>query len=374
MAQRIVLHIGAPKTGTTYLQAVLFQNKAALADAGILVPGHHRREHGYAATGIRQPRNGRRRADWERLLGEARDWPGTVVLSNEWFSMASAHNAERALKELGDVESHVVFTARDFVAQVPAAWQENLKLGISTSLDEFVASLDADLGRWRWSVLDPALVLERWRGDLPAERLHVVTVPTSGSDPTLLWRRFAQACGIPADACDTDVSQARESVSVEAARLLQLVGPELREAVDADTGHWSVGYRWLQQYLSHELLGPRRGRKIRLRDGDLVALRARSEASVKSLTTAGYDVVGDLVDLTSAEPAPDAVHPDEVTDTEVLDVAMGLVADLLRDVRAESQRATAAEKSLRAWRAGAAPKRPERVRLLRRVRRLVARA
>ncbi|HET6562920.1 MAG TPA: hypothetical protein VFG72_13675 [Marmoricola sp.] len=359
MALRIVLHIGAPKTGTTYLQRLLFQNQAPLAEAGVLVPGR-RRLHASAATSIRQPPNGPHRVDWERLVAESQAWPGTVVLSNEWFCMANARSARRALSELGDVEKHVVFTARDFVAQVPAAWQESLKLGISTRLEEFVSSLETDRGRWRWSVLDPALVLERWRNDLPAEHLHVVTVPPTGSEPTLLWRRFAEACGFPADACDTEVSQTRESVSVEAARLLQLAGPRLRDALDADTSHWSEAYRWIQRYLSHDLLGPRGGRKIRLRERDVDALRTRSESSVKSLTAAGYDVVGDLDDLTSAEPAADAVHPDDVTDAEVLDVALPLLAQLLGDVRAENQRASEAERRLRATSADAGREHPGR--------------
>ena len=37
----IYLHIGAPKTGTTYLQDMLWANKDVLERAGVLVPGHY---------------------------------------------------------------------------------------------------------------------------------------------------------------------------------------------------------------------------------------------------------------------------------------------------------------------------------------------
>jgi hypothetical protein len=347
MAERIVLHIGAPKTGTTFLQAVLFHNQARLADSGVLVPGRNRRDHGFAATGIRQPADGPRRADWERLVAQAHDWPGTVVISNEWFSMAGTRNARRALRELGDTETHILFTARDFVSQVPAAWQETLKLGVPTTLEEFVASLDSDRGRWRWSVLDPALVLERWGGLLPPEHVHVVTLPVNGSDPSLLWKRFARVCGIEPDDCETRLDQARESISVESARLLQEMGPLLREAVNADSGHWSEPYVWIQQYLSHGMLVPRRGGKIAMRPEDLAALRERSHATVRSLAEAGYDIVGDLHDLTAAETPAKARRPEEVTDREMLEVAMPLVADLLGRVRRETRRANEAERRLR---------------------------
>jgi len=37
-APRAVVHVGAPKTGSTYLQAVLWRNRAALRAAGVLYP------------------------------------------------------------------------------------------------------------------------------------------------------------------------------------------------------------------------------------------------------------------------------------------------------------------------------------------------
>jgi hypothetical protein len=347
MAERIVLHIGAPKTGTTFLQAVLFHNRARLADAGVLVPGRNRLDHGLAATGARQAAGGPHRPDWERLVAEAHDWPGAVVFSNEWFCLADGHHARRALRDLGDAETHIVFTARDFVRQVPAAWQEMLKLGVSTTLEEFVASLDSSRSRWRWSVLDPAAVLERWQGP-PPEHVHVVTVPVDGSDPSLLWKRFARACGIEPDDCEIQLDQSRESVSVESARLLQQMGPLLRQAIDADTGHWAEPYVWIQQYLSHGLLVPRRGGKIKMRDEDVATLRERSRATTLALTKSGYDVIGDLNDLTAAETPVEGRHPDEVTDREMLEVAMPLVADLLGRVRRETRRADQAERMLRA--------------------------
>lgn len=343
MAERIVLHIGAPKTGTTYLQAVLFQHKQQLREYGVLVPGRGRGTHGQAATGVRQGPQGNRYVDWERLVAEARAWPGTAVLSNEWFAMASRERTRAGLADLEDAEVHVVFTARDLVEQVPAAWQEMLKRGESSSLDDFVASLDATTGRWRWSVLDPAPALDTWCADLPPERVHVVTMPPRGSDPGLLWDRFARGCGLPPgarDACDASVSSgstARESLGAESARLLQLLGPRLLEAVDAEEAGWRAPFRWIQNYLAHDLMSPRGGSRLAMRPDDVAAVRERGRRSVQALQAAGYDIVGDLADLTSAQPASDARHPDDVSDAELLEVAMTLVADMLGRARADSR-------------------------------------
>jgi len=49
MATQVFLHIGLPKTGTTYLQSVLWGAKGALAKDGYLLPGKGHREHLWAA-------------------------------------------------------------------------------------------------------------------------------------------------------------------------------------------------------------------------------------------------------------------------------------------------------------------------------------
>ena len=39
MAERVLLHIGAPKAGTTFLQTILWKNRESLGAQGLLVPG-----------------------------------------------------------------------------------------------------------------------------------------------------------------------------------------------------------------------------------------------------------------------------------------------------------------------------------------------
>jgi len=237
-----------------------------------------------------------------------------------------------------------VFTARDFLGIAPAAWQERLKLGHASTLGEFIPTLDAPDERWSWWTLDPAEVLSRWGASLPPERVHVVTLPPSGSEPNLLWERFSGACGIPADVCDLSRTTANESLGAESAGLLERIGPRLRDAVDADTAPWTEQYRWLRRYVGHRLLVPRGGSKIALRDDDVARLRLRSGDSIDRLKTAGYDVVGDLSDLVAARIPASAVHPDDVSDTDLLDVASDVVVDLLRRARDESHRADQAER------------------------------
>ena len=104
-------------------------------------------------------------------------------------------------------------------------------------------------------------------------------------------------------------------------------------------GHWRGAYQWIQRYFSHELLVPPGGGQIALQPADFEAVRARSQRCVATLREAGYDVVGDLDDLMSATVPADARTPEDVTDSELLAVALPLLPELLAKVRSEHQRA-----------------------------------
>jgi hypothetical protein len=343
MTERVVLHIGAPKTGTTFLQEVLFANKARLEEHGILVPGKQWGFHAGAATGLRQGREGPRYGEWTRLLDALRAWPGqTAIVSCEWFPMATAEQTAEAVAQLQEIgELHVVATARDLVDQVPSAWQEMLKLGQASPIDAFVATMERPKGRWCWNVLDVADALDRWGADLPPEQVHVVTLPPRGAPPGTLWDRFAAACGLDPSWCSTDVKFARESIGVEAARLLELAGPALRSAVQTKTGRRNEAYVWIQRYLAHDMLLAYPGAKITPSDEQIQAVRERSLRSIDRLRGRGYSVVGDLADLTSSVLPDGARHPDTVTDAEVLAIATKLLPAMLDRLPEERRTAVA---------------------------------
>ena len=48
----MLLHIGLPKTGTTYLQQVVWGNRDRLESDGVFVPGFGHREHLWAALDL----------------------------------------------------------------------------------------------------------------------------------------------------------------------------------------------------------------------------------------------------------------------------------------------------------------------------------
>ena len=180
MARRVVLHIGLPKTGTTFLQTTMWHNRPLLRQQGVLYPGRHRLNHYNAFQEVRRGDSG---GAWSALVSELAGWPEVGLVSHEFFSMCSTAQVERVVADLSPAEVDLVVTVRSYVRQFPAVWQEALKMGGSASFDEFMD--DAFAGRlrgaWGWASQDVPRVLERWACGVPTGRIHVVTVPPPGA-------------------------------------------------------------------------------------------------------------------------------------------------------------------------------------------------
>lgn len=338
MAQRVHLHIGTPKSGTTYLQAALWANRTELAARGVLYPGDRPFDQNRASMDARQGRleeDGRKHARvWPRIRSEIAGFDGTAVLSNEWWVAAAEERAKAAVADLGGDAVHVVVSTRNFVRLVPAAWQESLKVGRGHALPDFAAGLDDPGNKWNWDVLDPARVATAWARLVGPERVHVVTVPEDPSTRGLLWERFARALGFEVGGLVLPAAPANESLSVQGARLLQDYGPALRDEVDAHTGgtpSWRARARWLRNTVVRKALVEVPGDPIGVDPTLHEALLERGAATVAALRDLGCDVVGDLSDLLGGTNRPGARHPDEVTADELVDAGRLLAVGLLRD-------------------------------------------
>lgn len=348
MADRIYVHIGAPKSGTTFIQTILWNNKERLATNGILLPGLRRYDHVEVANYVRSSAPSKSSAaTWRRINEQIRSWPGTVILSNEWFTLATSDQVRKFVDALRPAQVHIVFTARNFVYTVPAAWQEMLKLGVGQSFEEFYTAFDeSKAGRWGWKTMDASIVLPVWTGSVPVEQTHIVTVPPRSLGTGLLWERFAAVCGLNASAFRTDSAFANESIGAESARLLELIGPEIRHAVEADRGQPTSQYRFIRNYFSHSLLAPLGGTKIGVDSKYIAKLNTRSEATVNQLRDAGYAVEGNLDELRNGD-LPESLPPEKVEGEAVLSVALSIIPQLLGRIHKESRKSEMAAKKIK---------------------------
>ncbi len=335
MARRVFLHIGVPKTGTTFLQTAMWNNRASLERQGFLYPGSKRMDHYHAAQAVRDASARRPRHEkdaWTKLVQELSAWPGTGLVSHEFFSMATTAQAKAAVAALQPAEVHIVLTVRDYVRQFPAVWQEALKMGSPASLDQFMEkalAFDVQGGAWGWDSQDVPAVLDRWGQAVPAEQVHVITVPPPGAPRPLLWRRWCEVLEVDDAGFDMERSFGNESLGAAQAALLHRVVPHL----SGPLGPAPARHRWVRQYFGHEVLVPQRGERFGLRPKHAAELRSLSGAMTEAITQGGYSVVGDLADLVPAEGQPELPYPDDVDVDEVLEVAARAIEHMIRDVR-----------------------------------------
>ena len=329
MTERVYLHVGAPKSGTTYLQDVLETNRGRLADHGVLVVGRRRVDLVHAGMAVREdPRLDHlpRRAStaWDRLVTEVEDWAGPVaVISYELLAGATPEQAAKAVASLGDREVHVVLTTRDLARSLPSAWQERLKFGLTTPLEQWTPPPARVVrSEWGWRTLDPAGVAARWGEVLPPARVHLVPVPRTGPHEEL-WRRFAEACSLQDVAVDPPAQRANTALGAAAAEVLRAVN----EHVEAPVTGGRESARWLRDTLAEGVLAPLDDEPMTLTDAQLAEAEQLWTEIRPTLAEAGYSVHGDLDEI--APERPEGTLPGSTSTERRLEVAVAAIWELL---------------------------------------------
>jgi hypothetical protein len=334
---KVFLHIGEPKTGTTFLQQVMWGNRAVLAAQGVALPGHHPQDHYRASQdlrGLEKLRSdpaGSWAGEWEILAEQAKRAPTAAVISHELFSAADAGQAERAVRSLQPAEVHVILTVRDMATLLPAEWQESVKHRSVRSWQDWLGDVidresgDADRRRWWfWRVHDTLAILDTWARHVPAERVHVIITPPRGSSTGLLWERFAAVLGV--DPARADLSLARANTSLDVAEIEFL--RRLNQELPPDVPDWFYMWR-VKEGIAHRA-APRSdgGRLVLPADRDAWA-KEQAEALIAGLGDAGYDLVGDLGELRPRPVTEPGVDPSDQPAGQVLDAAVQAVVAMV---------------------------------------------
>ena len=142
MVERVFVHIGLPKTATSYLQTIIWSSRDELRARGVVVPGAERRDHLWASRTVREDHHQERApgGTGRRGPGSATSWPGPTA--RDWSATSSSplrqpEQAEAMVEALPTDEVHVVVTAREPLGLFTASWQESLKNGSTTPMADY---------------------------------------------------------------------------------------------------------------------------------------------------------------------------------------------------------------------------------------------
>lgn len=339
--RRIFLHIGAPKTGTTYLQDRLARNAKTLGQHGVSFPGrgvgtsaplfHFRAALDLLGQDWGGP-PGHAEGSWEALVRRVRRASGDVIISHEILAPAAAEQADRAKRELAgdDAEVHIVYTARDLGRQIPAAWQESVKQGRRWTYRAFTRRVKRRES-WFYRSFDLPSVLTTWSAGLPPEQVHVVTVPPRGSGGDLLWERFCAAVGMDPAWAPEESTRRNPSLGAAETTVLRRLNAELGRTARRTREFDELVRSYLAE---HELVG-RDSRPVPLPPGMYEWAAAETERWIEWVEASRVQVVGDVADLrfapTERGPRKGWGNPDKVAKAEQLDAALVALAAMTRE-------------------------------------------
>jgi hypothetical protein len=340
MSRVVYLHVGAPKTGTTYLQDRLAHNKVALRGHGVHYPlGLHASHFRPALDVLQRPWGGLQEdvdGEWDALAARVRRLSGTVVISHEILAGAKPDQVRRVMASLEGSEVHVVYSARDLARQIPAEWQEGVKHQRKVAFGSFLRQVQGAKRvkptLWFWRVQSLPDVLSRWSQGLPPARVHLVTVPQTGAPRDELWDRYCRAFCI--DPVWAPEESERENVSIGAAEtyLLRKLNRRLRQAELP-----SEDYRRLvRELVVHQTLAQRPNMtRVSLPPAAFGWAEEVAEEWVEWVRGSGIDVVGDVDELRPVLPADERwVNPDRPRRPEMVEAAVdALVALTLEAAR-----------------------------------------
>ena len=323
MADRVVLHIGSMKSGTSFIQSALMGNADVLRTSGYAYLGT---KFGRQSRAVRQvlahPRRPEQHPRWTDLAREAAEFEGHAgIISMEFLSFAKPGQVAALLKPFAGFEVQVVVTVRDQFRAIPAQWQTYARNLGQDEWETYLRAIDP-LTAVRGSrahttfhrAQDVAPLLTRWAKPAAVSRIDAVTVPPAGAPRDELWRRFCEVTGIPAEGTQLDGLHDNASLGYASCDYLRRLNAHLAQVRPRR-------YRKLVRPLAGRVLAPLRDQEARP-ELDLAGARLARDRNLEmraAFARLDCSVTGSLDDLPVPEdlsarptdvaaPAPGQVH------------------------------------------------------------------
>lgn len=367
MADRLVLHIGTQKSGTTYLQRVLEALAKPLRKSGVLYPtrlvgkrdiyNHEAAAYGLLGNAafpwVPRARALTQEPAWQSLVEKVRSWKGTAIVSGEALSVIDAQAAATLVRSLGVDNTHIVITARDLGRVLPSSWQQHIRNGRSTPFDTYLRQLTERRGageaserraRWEadpdqtfWRAYAIGSLVDRWAP--LAQHVSVVAVPRRGAAPDELWHRFADALGLGDALPHTPPSIDEVSANIGITEPETLVLAAINRAA-AEHSIPEQHLRALRGRISRDAFVPRidRGDPVRLPRSWVDTVRTWADEDVTELLSTQAQIIG-----TDDEMRVDAdiAVSDGPNTQQILDASGSALSLFAEEAFAAKQRETA---------------------------------
>jgi len=348
-----LVHIGFPKTGTTFLQGALSRARPELAAHGAVYPGkdrYHKAAGVYISRAV--PRRGDppvSEADWLKLVKQVNAaGDDRVIVSSEWLSETPIADVRRVVEDLGGERVHVVATLRPLVKIMPSAWQQYLQNGARLQYHRWLRGM---LLRPPYDRPTPSFwkrhrhdeILARWAEVAGAD--HVTAIVVDSTDHSTLLHQFESLLGLPDGLLVPEPPERdNRSLTWPEAEMLRLVNVRYRELEWPDSMYRTTVRQGVLRRLAE--LRPDLDSMPKLELPMWAAERASEIGAefAKNIADLGIRVVGDLDSLgaPTSSLAPTSMPPATLPASIAAEAVVAAIAGGIEAGQREGQAAALA--------------------------------
>ena len=202
---KLILHIGLMKTGTTYIQNILSENRKVIKKNGWIYPGDLlNQQHAFynilkSEISWIQKNYVANQARGEALIKLISEPSSNMIVSSEALSSVSQTGVDILFKSIKTGFSldnvHVIVTARSISKLIPSFWQQALKTGTTENLEEYTERFIS--GYWDPNTANHRIhnihyCLSTWSTYINPKNMHLVIVPDKENTKETLWETFSK--------------------------------------------------------------------------------------------------------------------------------------------------------------------------------------
>lgn len=340
MAERLILHVGFHKTGTTAIQASLFAAKPKLLEFGIDYAA--RASHG-AAWALSEKvwgwakRGGRLtpQTKWQKFVRKANKSPKTFMASSEFFTELTPSQIAKIKKDVRANKYEIIFTIRPLVKMLASSYQQYLKYGLKADYSSWLHEMLDDPGSskmtpsfWRRNFHGDAV--EKWADVFGVENVTVIVVDES--KPDFLYDAFASYLELPVGILTKQESGANRSLTSEEAFMLLQINKQFPK--DRQWDDYSIFVRQTAIRALTDKDPDTAGTKLQTPEWAIKKASDLTAVAVKKIEASGVKVIGELDSLKEASvPSGENPDPTVIPIQTMVDALLAFEQGVIRKMR-----------------------------------------
>lgn len=230
--QRLIIHPGFHKSGTTALQESFALNRSLLREQGILYPHIGTKAHHRIAWSLTQrpwgwnKRGGEKTPEkvWDRMVDRINSAKEeTVILSSEFFSEIDGEKVRKIRSDIKGRDIQILFTVRPLAKLLPSSYQQYLKYGITIEFEDWLHEIldkpgESKVSPTFWQRHSHGKVVARWVDIFGKSNVRVLIV--NEAQPTFLFDEINKLLNLQNGTIKAAPSGSNRSLTMEEISLL----------------------------------------------------------------------------------------------------------------------------------------------------------